>query len=167
MKRLVPIMIALGILTAFAWTLLFLYDKSQARPAEYSTERARVSDIVKKAVAPGAIVPRREVTIKPRVSGVLEKVHVEPGQYVKEKALIAESRIIPDVVSLNNAESTLKSARISYDNAKLEVARYERLRAQGLIDETAYNQQRLNAELKAQELEAAENNLQLVKVGAS
>jgi HlyD family secretion protein len=167
MKRLVPVMITLGILTAFAWTLLFLYEKSQATPASFKTERARVGDIVKKAVAPGAIVPRREVTIKPRVSGVLEKIHVEPGQYVKEKALIALIRIIPDVVSLNNAESTLKSARISYDNARLEVARFERLRAQGLVDETSYNQQRLNAELKAQELEAAENNLQLVKVGAS
>ena len=32
MRRLVPVMITLGILTAFAWTLLFLYEKSQARP---------------------------------------------------------------------------------------------------------------------------------------
>jgi HlyD family secretion protein len=167
MKRFIPFVITLGILTAFAWTLLFLYEKSQARPTTYKTEKARVTDIVKKAVAPGAIIPRREVTIKPRVSGVLEKVHVEPGQYVKEKALIAQIRIIPDVVSLNNAESSLKAARINYDNAKLEIQRFERLRAQGLISETEYNQQKLNAELRAQELDAAENNLQLVKVGAS
>src|SRR5262245_51597764 len=131
MKRFIPFVITLGILTAFAWTLLFLYEKSQARPVTYKTAKAKSSDIVKKAVAPGAIVPRREVTIKPRVSGVLEKINVEPGQYVKEKALIALIRIIPDVVSLNNAESTLKSARISYENAKLEVTRFERLRAQG------------------------------------
>ena len=167
MKRFVPFVITLGILSAFTWTLVFLYDKSQARPVVFKTEKARVSDIVKKAVAPGAIVPRREVTIKPRVSGVLEKIHVEPGQYVKEKALIAQIRIIPDVVSLNNAESNLKAARISHENSKLEVQRFERLRAQGLINETEYNQQKLNAELKAQELDAAENNLQLVKVGAS
>jgi HlyD family secretion protein len=167
MKRFIPFVITLGILTAFAWTLLFLYEKSQARPVTYKTEKARVSDIVKKAVAPGAIIPRREVTIKPRVSGVLEKVHVEPGQYVKEKALIAQIRIIPDVVSLNNAESSLKAARISHDNAKLEIQRFERLRAQGLVSETEYNQQKLNAQLRAQEVDAAENNLQLVKVGAS
>ena len=167
MKRFIPFVITLGILTAFAWTLLFLYEKSQARPATFKTEKAKVTDIVKKAVAPGAIIPRREVTIKPRVSGVLEKINVEPGQYVKEKALIALIRIIPDVVSLNNAESAVKSARISYENSKLEVARFERLRAQGLINETEYNQQKLNAELRAQELDSAENNLQLVKVGAS
>lgn len=167
MKRFIPFVITLGILTAFAWTLLFLYEKSQARPVTYKTEKAKVTDIVKKAVAPGAIIPRREVTIKPRVSGVLEKVHVEPGHYVKEKALIAQIRIIPDVVSLNNAESALKAARISYENSRLEVARFERLRTQGLINETEYNQQKLNAELRAQELDSAENNLQLVKVGAS
>jgi HlyD family secretion protein len=167
MKRFIPFVITLGVLTAFAWTLLFLYEKSQARPVTFKTEKAKVTDIVKKAVAPGAIIPRREVTIKPRVSGVIEKVHVEPGQYLKEKALIAQIRIIPDVVSLNNAESALKSARISYENSKLEVARFERLRAQGLINETEYNQQKLNAELRAQELDSAENNLQLVKVGAS
>jgi len=167
MKRFIPFVITAGILTAFAWTLLFLYDKSQARPVTYKTEKAHMADIVKKAVAPGAIVPRREVTIKPRVSGVLEKVHVEPGQYVKEKALIAQIRIIPDVVSLNNAESSLKAARIGFENAKLELARFERLKAQGLVGETEYNQQKLNAELKTQEVDAAENNLQLVKVGAS
>jgi HlyD family secretion protein len=167
MKRFIPFVITLGILSAFAWTLLFLYEKSQARPVVFKTETARVADIVKKAVAPGAIVPRREVTIKPRVSGVLEKIHVEPGQYVKDNPLIAQIRIIPDVVSLNNAESNLKTARISFENAKLEVARFESLRAQGLISQTEYNQQKLNAELRAQELDAAENNLQLVKVGAS
>jgi HlyD family secretion protein len=167
MKRLFPFVITLGILSAFAWTLLFLYDKSQARPVTYKTEKPRVTDIVKKAVAPGAIVPRREVTIKPRVSGVLEKIHVEPGQYVKEKALIAQIRIIPDVVSLNNAESRLTAARISLDNAKMEVQRFEKLRAQGLINETDYNQQKLNLDLRTQEVDAAENNLQLVKVGAS
>lgn len=167
MKRVIPFIITIGIVAAFAWTLLFLYNKSQATPQVFKTQRARVTDIVKKAVAPGAIVPRREVTIKPRVSGVLEKVEVLPGTYVKQGALIAKIRIIPDVVSLNNAESRLKAAEISHKNAVQEFARFEKLHAQGLVSETEYNTQKLNAELKRQELDTAENNLQLVKVGAS
>jgi HlyD family secretion protein len=166
-KRVVPFIIILGIVSAMAWTMLFLYNKSQARPQVFKTQKGRVMDVVKKAVAPGAIVPRREVTIKPRVSGVLEKIEVLPGQYVKQGALIAKIRIIPDVVSLNNAESRLKAAQISHENAVQEFARYEKLHAQGLVSETEYNQQKLNAELKRQELDTAENNLQLVKVGAS
>jgi HlyD family secretion protein len=167
LKRLVPFIITLGVLAAFAWTLLFLYKQSQARPPTYKTQKPRVMDVVKKAVAPGAIIPRREVTIKPRVSGVLENISVLPGQYVKKGALIAKIRIIPDVVLLNNAESRLKAAQISNQNAKQEFARFEKLHAQGLVSETEYNQQKLNAELRREELETAENNVQLVKVGAS
>src|SRR6188472_1100656 len=98
MKRVVPFAITLGILAAFSWTLLFLYQKSQAKPLPVQTAKPRVMDIAKKAVAPGAIIPRREVTIKARVSGVLDKVEVVAGQHVKQGQLVARIRIIPDVV---------------------------------------------------------------------
>lgn len=166
-KRVVPFAITVGILAAFAWTLLFLYRKSAAQPLVVKTGQPRVTDIVKKAVSPGAIIPRREVTIKPRVSGVLDKIEVAPGDRVKRGQLLAKIRIIPDVVSLNNAEARLRAAQISHENSKAEFARFERLHAQNLVGETEYNQQKLTAELRAQELEAAEANLQLVKVGAS
>jgi HlyD family secretion protein len=167
LKRIVPFAITLGVIAAFSWTLLFLYQKSQAKPLVWKTAKPRVMDIVKKAVAPGAIVPRKEVTIKSRVSGVLEKLEVEPGQPVKNGQRIAKIRIIPDVVSLNNAEARLAAAQISNDNALLEATRYDKLKNQGLVGETEYNQVKLNAELKRQELEAAEANLQLVQIGAS
>src|SRR3970040_774266 len=102
-RRAVPILLTLGILVAFASTLFFLYKKSEARPVAYQTASPRVLDIVKKTVAPGAIVPRREVTIKPRVSGVIEKIYVQAGDYVKEKALIARIQIIPHGGRLNKA----------------------------------------------------------------
>jgi HlyD family secretion protein len=167
LKRIVPLLITLGILGAFAWTLWFLYKRAETRPIEYKTVTPQVMDIVKKTVAPGAIVPRKEVAIKPRVSGVISKLEVEPGDYVKERALIATIQIIPDVVRLNSAESALKTAQINHDNAQLELERFRRLHEQRLISDTDFNQHKLNAELKRQELEAAENNLQLVKVGAS
>jgi HlyD family secretion protein len=167
LKRIVPFAITVGILAAFSWTLLFLYQKSQAKPLPVKTAKPRVLDLVKKAVAPGAILPRREITIKPRVSGVLDKIEVVPGQQVKSGQLLAKIRIIPDVVSLNNADARLRAAQISNENSKLELQRFERLHSQNLIGETEYNQVKLTSELRAQELEAAEANLQLVKVGAS
>ena len=71
------------------------------------------------------------------------------------------------MVNLNNAEARLKAAQISNENAKSELSRFEKLHAQGLISETEFNAQKLNAELRKQELDTAENNVQLVKVGAS
>ena len=167
LKRVLPILLTLGIVGAFAWTLWFLYERSEAQPVTFKTAAPQKMDIVKKTVAPGAIVPREEVAIKPRVSGVISKLYVEPGQYIKEKALIAEIQIIPDVVSLNTAEAAVKTAQIGLDNAKNEFERFGKLHAERLISDTEFNQQKLGLELKRQELETAENNLQLVKVGAS
>jgi HlyD family secretion protein len=167
MRRVLPLLVAAAIVGAFVWTLFFLYKKSEARPIVFATVRLDRRDIIKKTVAPGALVPRREVTIKPRVSGVIEKLHVQPGQYVKEKALLAKIQIIPNVVSVNQAESNLRAAEISFATAKKELERFTKLRQLNLISETDFTQQELAFKLRQQELDAAENNLQLVRVGAS
>lgn len=166
-RRILPVFVTLLVLGALGWTLFFLYQKSQEKPVVFQTARPEVRDIIKKTVAPGALVPREEVTIKPRVSGVVEKLYVEPGVYVKPKQLLAQIQIIPDVVSVNQAESSLNAAKISFAAAKRELERFEKLKDQGLISETELTQQELNFKLREQEVDAAENNLQLVRVGAS
>jgi HlyD family secretion protein len=133
----------------------------------YQTATPTVMDIVKKTVAPGAIVPRREVTIKPRVSGVVEKLYVEPGDHVKDKALIAKIEIIPNMVNLNAAEASLNAAQINFDNAQKERDRYQQLFDQKLVPETDLVQRQLTFDLHRQEMDAAVSNLQLVKDGAS
>lgn len=166
-RRIVPLLLTLGIVAAFLATLLFLYQKSQAKPVTYETARPVVMDIVKKTVAPGAIVPRREVTIKPRVSGVLEKLYVVAGQTVKEHQLLARIQIIPNVVALNTAESAIRAAQIGLDNALGQMQRYQQLFDQKLMNETEFNQFKLALELKRQELETAQSNRELIKEGAS
>jgi HlyD family secretion protein len=166
-RRLLPLFVAFAILGIFAWTLVFLYKKSEARPIVYETTHAERRDIIKKTVAPGAIVPRREVAIKPRVSGVIEKLLVNAGDPIKDKALIAEIRIIPNMVSVNQAEASVRSAHISLETAQQEFERLSKLREQGLVNQGEFAQQQLAFKLRQEELDAAENNLLLVRVGAS
>jgi HlyD family secretion protein len=166
-RRLVPLLVTLLVLGAFAWTLYYLYQKSRPRPIVYQTAVPEIRDIVKKTVAAGALVPRKEVTIKPRVSGVVDKLYVEPGQHVKEHALLARIRIIPDVVRLNQAETALRSAVLNDSNALREFDRATQLRDQGLLSDADFAKQELAAQLRQEEREAAEANLQLVRVGAS
>lgn len=166
-RRIVPLLLALGIVGAFVGTLLFLYEKSQAKPTVLQTVKPTQMDIVKKTVAPGAIVPRREVTIKPRVSGVLEKLYVVAGQTVKDRQLLAKIQIIPNVVALNNAESAVRAAQISFDNAQSQMQRYQQLFDQKLMNETEFNQFKVGFDLKRQELETAQSNRELIKEGAS
>ncbi len=166
-RRTVPIFLAVCVVLAFAATLLFLYDKSQAKPVAYQTVAPARMDIAKKAVAPGAIVPRREVAIKPRVSGVIEKLYVDAGQTVKERQLLAKIQIIPNVVALNNAESAVRAAQIGFENAEGQMRRYQQLFDQKLMNETEFNQFKVGFDLKRQELEAAQSNRELIKEGAS
>jgi HlyD family secretion protein len=166
-RRIVPLLLALGVFGAFAATLLFLYEKSQAKPASFETVKPVLMDIVKKTVAPGAIVPRREVAIKPHVSGVLEKLYVDAGQTVKDHQLLAKIQIIPNIVALNNAESAIRSAQIGFDNAQSQMLRYQQLFDQKLMNETEFNQFKLAFDLKRQELETSKSNRELIKEGAS
>lgn len=167
MRKVVPIAIGSLLVLLFGGTLLFLYKKSQADPVRFETEAPFRADIVKKTVATGSLVPRREIEIKPRISGVIEKLKVEAGNPVKAGQEIAQIKIIPNMVNLNAAESGVNAARIGFENAKKELARYETLFKQQLISETELARFRLEFELKRQELGSASSNLQLVKSGAA
>jgi HlyD family secretion protein len=167
MKRLVPIAIVVAIAGTFVWTLLFLYRKSQADPVVFETESPVYMNLVKKTVATGAIVPRQEVEIKPRVSGIVDKLFVEAGAIVKEGDPLARIRIVPNVVSLNEAEAAVQAARITFNNASREVDRAEKLFGQNLLAAAELERARFDHELRKQELVAAEDNLQLVRSGAS
>jgi HlyD family secretion protein len=167
MRRAFPIAIGLLLVFLFAGTLLFLYKKSQAEPVVFQTEKPFTATIVRKTVATGSLVPRREIEIKPRVSGVIEKLYVEPGNKVAAGQEIARIKIIPNMVSLNSAEAGVQAARISHQNAAKELARYQTLHRQQLISEAELGRFQLEHELRKQELEAATSNLQLIKSGAA
>jgi HlyD family secretion protein len=165
-RRLITFAIVLSTLGAFAWTLVFMYRKSNEEPIAYKTASPEVRDIIQKAVAAGAIVPRREVSIKPRVSGIIQKLHVEPGQSIKAGDLIAEIKIVPNVVNLNAAESRLATAGINVKNRDREHARMRELHRQQLLSEADLNRSELDLALATQEFSAASNNLQLIREGA-
>jgi HlyD family secretion protein len=58
MRRLLPALLAVAIVGVFAWTLVFLYDKSKVKPVVYKTTTAEVRDLVQKTVAAGATSSR-------------------------------------------------------------------------------------------------------------
>ena len=92
---------------------------------------------------------------------------VEAGDIVQTDDIIAKIKIIPDVVMLNNAEMRLKAALINFKNAYTEMQRHDQLFAENVISELEHNRYKLEYQLREQEVEAAENNLELIKEGAS
>ena len=166
-KRVFPVVVAVLIIGMFGSTLWFLWAKSRPKPLDLQTERPVVTDIVKKVVASGTIEPRKEIEIKPRISGILSKLNVLPGQLVRKGDILGEVQVIPDVVSLNEAELRERSSRLSVERAKRELDRAVKLGASGAAATGELDKLRSDYELAVAELRGAEARVRLVREGAS
>ena len=167
MKRIVPLLIVLVVIGLGVGTTWFLWSKSKKTPVVARTESAEVKDIVKKTVATGAIVPREEVELKPRVSGVIDELYLEPGAVVQAGAKIAKIRIVPDAAALQRAQAGVQTARIALDNARRELARGEGLVATGVIAQAELDRLKNDVALREQDVSAATGSLTIVKEGAA
>src|SRR5687767_4330816 len=166
-RRFFPFVIASFIILIFGGTLWFLWAKSRPKPVGIQTERPAVADIVKKVVASGTIEPRKEIEIKPRISGILRKLTVLPGHRVKKGQVIGEVQVIPDVVSLNEAELRLRSTGLAVERARRELERVEKLGPQGAASAMDVDKLRSDHELAIEEEKAARLRVQLVREGAA
>lgn len=167
MKKILKIVLGIGVLFIFGYTLYYLYQKSIPEPVKYETESPEVTNIILKTVATGSVVPRKEIAIKAKVSGIVDKIYVEAGTHIKNGDVIARVKIIPDMVNLNNAESRLNRAKINFDNAKIEYDRNSGLYKSKVIPESEFLGIELKYQTAREELEAAENNLALIKEGSN
>jgi HlyD family secretion protein len=167
LKKLLRWSIALVVMAGIGYTFYFIFQKSQPKEEVFQTEEPYLSNIVKKTVATGSIVPQREITIKSRVSGILEEIYVEAGQTVIQGQTIARIRIIPNAANLSQAESAVDRAKIAVKDAEVEYNRQKGLFDQQVIPASDFQPVKLKLDLAKQDLEAAENALQVVKEGAT
>lgn len=158
--------VVLGVIAVlFVGTLVFLYRKSQAAPVTHQVEAPAKMTIVKKTVATGKVIPRREIEVKSQVSGVVDKLYVTAGQTVKKGAVIARISLRPNMLNVNQAEAQLLSARTSLQKQAADQQRYQKLREQRLISDIEFNQHATDFKLQQEAVQAAEDTLLLLKTG--
>jgi len=167
MKIVIRVGILITILGVFGYTMYYLYMKNEAPEATYKIEKPFVSEVLKKTVATGSVVPRKEILIKPVVSGIIDKIYVEAGSMIKKGDIIARVKIIPDMVNLNNAENRLERAKIDLENSQIDYNRNKELFDQGVISKAEFQPFELRLKNAKLEVEAAEDNLQIIREGVS
>jgi len=151
----------------FVWTLWFLYQKSVDKPVEFNLEKPRVQQLVKKTVANGSIVPRKEILIKPVVSGIIRELYIVAGQLVKKGDQLAKIQIVPDMLSLSQGEQRVRSAEINVQNAQMTYDRNKPLADKGVISASEMQGYDIGLRSAKQELDAAKEALQVVRDGIS
>jgi len=167
MKKVFRILGIVLLIGAFGGTLFFLYNKSKKKPDVFETQNPFVSDVVKKTVATGSVVPRFEIDIKPQVSGIIDQLFVEAGDKVEKDQVVARIKIIPDMVTLNSAETRLNRAKINFEDAKNDFGRQQGLFDKNVVSYEEFKNAKVAYDSAKEELTAAENNLELIKNGVT
>mgnify|MGYP000001889215 FL=1 len=75
---------------------------------------------------------------KPQISGIISEVYKKAGQSVKQGEVIAKVKVIPELGTLNSAESRVRLAEINAKQAETDFARVEKLFNDKLISNEEY-----------------------------
>jgi HlyD family secretion protein len=167
MKKIIWFIVLGLVAIIFIGTAVFLYKKSQQAPVVFQSDAVIKTTIVKKTVAIGKVVPRREIEVKSQVSGVVEQLFVVAGQKVKKGDILAKITLRPSMLQVNQAESQLEAAKINLQNTEVEYQRQKKLFEQQLISASEYNKFVLTYQLQKEAVTSSENNLLLLKSGAT
>lgn len=167
MKKLIRIVLLLALAAGVLGTFYFLWKKSQPKVKTYQIEEVAIATIEKRTVATGKVEPRNEIMIKPQMSGIIAELYKEAGDFVKAGEVIAKIKVIPDMVSLSNAESRVTRAQLVFDQSKRNFDRDEKLYAEKVLSRDNFEKSKLQFKNDEEELKAAKENLSLVRDGIS
>ena len=181
MKRIGTIITLTVILIAFIFGIRYIYLKDQKDPVVYETQKSFRYTILKKTVATGSIVPKEEVLIKPNISGIIDQIFVEAGDYVKSGDLLAMVKVVQNVSSLNSAKNNINSVSTQVETAKLAFQNQESIynRQKGLFEkgvisanefdnaQLSYNQSLQRYKQEQISLNNARQNYDIIKTGTT
>lgn len=167
MKKFFKILLLVGLVVLIGGTFVFLYQKSKPTVTKYELVSVTRGTIEKKAVATGKVEARNEIMIKPQISGIISELLKEAGEKVSKGEIIAKIKVIPDMGSLNAAESRVKVARINLDQAEKDFSRIKELYEKKVISREEYEKGSVTLNSSREECDAAENNLEITKSGVS
>lgn len=167
MKKSVTIIILVVIFVTFGGSMYYLYQKNEQDPIVYETEKPTTKNIIKKTVATGSILPLEEVLIKPNISGVIEEIFIEGGDFVKSGDLLAKIKVVPNLNALNDAKNNIDETKIALDDQRRNFDRQSGLFNKGVISKVDLERAQVSYDQAKQAYSAANKRYDIVKTGTT
>lgn len=128
-----------------------------AQPATpVTTEPARREDVPVQVQANGLVVPESVVTIRPRVDGQIERVHVAEGQMVRRGQPLFTLDSRQNQALLAQQEAQLAALRAQERRTALDAQRYQALRGESFASVQRFEQAQAEAAVAAAQVRATE-----------
>ncbi|MCP4634618.1 MAG: efflux RND transporter periplasmic adaptor subunit [candidate division Zixibacteria bacterium] len=123
--------------------------------------------IIDKALAVGEIQPNNEVGVKSKISGIVDKLQVEVGDYVSKGQALMEIRPDPTPLESAEAQKNVEIFEVVYRNSKKEFDRAQLLLAKKHISESDFDNSQRDYEESELRYKLAKEKLSLLQSGRS
>jgi HlyD family secretion protein len=134
-------LIAVGVLVVAGGVTAVLYSKSNSSKTNgFKTVSVARGSVVEKALAIGAIRPKREIAVKSKISGIVKTSFREIGDKVKPGDPLFEILPDPTPMELTEARREVEIARNVFEQAKKKYDRSLTLKDQGVLSTQDWDQ---------------------------
>ncbi|MFH1688000.1 MAG: efflux RND transporter periplasmic adaptor subunit [bacterium] len=159
------IVLIVSVVIVVCLVLFFAIDGSAKKQEATQTFAAERGTIVDKALATGQIEPRKEITVKSKIAGIVRKVYFEIGDYVRAGEPLFDIMPDPTPVEYATAKKEVQISQVSRDNAKRECDRFESLRDKQLVSFQEYEAKKAAYDEMDLRLKLAQEKLALIESG--
>ena len=139
MKKLLLILIVVVVIAGGVFVVLKVKGTEKKQDEGPATVKVTKGTIVEKALAVGKIEPEYVVSVKSKVSGIVERLYADVGDQVNKGELLID--VLPQPTPLEFAEATrnLELAELSLEVTEKNLDRSKQLSEKGLVAQEAYD----------------------------
>jgi HlyD family secretion protein len=157
-RRTRTILIVVGIVILLA--VIVVLNLTQKETGEkVDTKEVAFGSILSRVSATGELKAKAQVNLQAQVMGVIEKLHVDEGDWVDQGDLLVE-------LDRGSYQAQLVLARSRYTQARLSHARVDSLFARKLVSEEQYEASRAAYEMAKAQYEQAEDSYDKTSIRA-
>ena len=144
MKRLLKSFGLIILLLLVIFPIYYYLKKVNSKTENYTLEKVVNKKIKNYIFSSGIVLPKEEVEIKSRISGVLDEYYFKVGDTVKKGDAIAKVKVIPNLENLIKLESNIKLEKNKLSTEKLKYQRNKKLYEKGVIARAEFEQTELS-----------------------
>ena len=167
MKRSTKILIGSLLVVSIIGITMWARHASQSKQSSggMKTEAPVKMDIIKKRVIAGSLVPHKEVALKTKIGGTLDKLYVAVGDEVTQGTVIARIKAAPTSSDVISAKKDLQLAQIVLEAATAKYQRNKQLFEKKMLSPAQYETHVKAWKIAREEAAYAQKKLDFVRKG--
>ncbi|MEX1275653.1 MAG: efflux RND transporter periplasmic adaptor subunit [Bacteroidota bacterium] len=154
-----------GIVVIGAAAFVFFGSSESSGDSQLPKVKVQKATIVDKALAVGTIEPENEISVKSKVSGVVNRIFADVGTYVRAGEPILEVKPDPTPLELADGKRQAQLAEVDLVNLRKERVRQESLFKSSLISAKEYEDFQKKYDEAELRLKIANEKLALMESG--